>query len=226
MSDRFAPLRPERAASMTSQTVRRDIALCLVFFTRLPLPRPRFRATARLADAIWAAPIAGWAVALIGGAAFALASASRTGGWPGRGAGARRHDACHRLPARGRAFRHGRRFRRRARQGTDAGDHARQPHRHLRRGRACAVDADALERDFRPRDTDGGQSADWRCYLRLIAAHGASRALLPAFLRAVPPARVDGLSAGAGTVEAGVAGTALALRRPVACCPWRISAAT
>jgi adenosylcobinamide-GDP ribazoletransferase len=42
--------------------------------------------------------------------------------------------------------------------------------------------------------------------LALIAAHAASRAALPAVMRALPPARADGLGAAAGTP--GVAGTA------------------
>lgn len=46
--------------------------------------------------------------------------------------------------------------------------------------------------------------------LALIAAHGGARAGLPAFMRAVPPARADGLSASAGTPTAGAA-TASAL---------------
>jgi adenosylcobinamide-GDP ribazoletransferase len=37
-----------------------------------------------------------------------------------------------------------------------------------------------------------------RVALALIAAHGAARALMPAFMRAVPPARLDGLAAEAG----------------------------
>lgn len=44
-----------------------------------------------------------------------------------------------------------------------------------------------------------------------IAAHAASRALLPAFLAAVPAARGDGLGAGAAGVPGGAAATALAL---------------
>ncbi|RVB97471.1 adenosylcobinamide-GDP ribazoletransferase, partial [Mesorhizobium sp. M7A.F.Ca.CA.002.15.2.1] len=49
-----------------------DIALCLVFFTRLPLPVFDFRGRS-LAAAIWAAPIAGLVVGLIGAIVFATA---------------------------------------------------------------------------------------------------------------------------------------------------------
>ncbi len=45
----------------------------------------------------------------------------------------------------------------------------------------------------------------------LVAAHAASRALLPVFMHLVPPARQDGLAAGAGQVssETAVAGLAI-----------------
>ncbi|RVC41426.1 adenosylcobinamide-GDP ribazoletransferase, partial [Mesorhizobium sp. M4B.F.Ca.ET.088.02.2.1] len=49
-----------------------DIALCLVFFTRLPLPVFDFRGRS-LAAAIWAAPLAGLAVGLIGAVVYATA---------------------------------------------------------------------------------------------------------------------------------------------------------
>jgi adenosylcobinamide-GDP ribazoletransferase len=47
--------------------------------------------------------------------------------------------------------------------------------------------------------------------LGLIAAHAGARAVLPLFMRAVPNARDDGLSAGAGTPEAGPASLAALL---------------
>jgi len=47
--------------------------------------------------------------------------------------------------------------------------------------------------------------------LALIAAHGASRALLPLFMRLVPPARADGLAAGIGAVPDGAVAIALCL---------------
>ena len=49
-----------------------DMALSLVFFTRLPLPQFDFGART-LAQAIWAAPLAGLTVALISGVVFSVA---------------------------------------------------------------------------------------------------------------------------------------------------------
>ena len=44
---------------MTPRRIAEDIALCLVFFTRLPLPAFDFGGRT-LAQAIWAAPLVGW----------------------------------------------------------------------------------------------------------------------------------------------------------------------
>ncbi|TIU66841.1 MAG: adenosylcobinamide-GDP ribazoletransferase, partial [Mesorhizobium sp.] len=49
----------------TQRQILGDVALCLVFFTRLPLPAFDFRGRS-LAAAIWAAPVAGLAVAIVG----------------------------------------------------------------------------------------------------------------------------------------------------------------
>ena len=56
-----------------SARIATDIALSLVFFTRLPLPVLDF-GDRRLADAIWAAPIAGVVVAVVGAAILTLAT--------------------------------------------------------------------------------------------------------------------------------------------------------
>ncbi|MBN9251997.1 MAG: adenosylcobinamide-GDP ribazoletransferase [Mesorhizobium sp.] len=53
--------------------IRDDAALCLVFFTRLPLPVFDFR-DRTLAQAIWAAPLAGLVVAAIAAVVFAVAT--------------------------------------------------------------------------------------------------------------------------------------------------------
>src|SRR6187551_575734 len=60
---------------MTPRRIPDDIALCLVFFTRLPLPVFEFRGR-KLADAIWAAPLVGVAVAVAASVVHALASAA------------------------------------------------------------------------------------------------------------------------------------------------------
>ena len=68
-----------------------------------------------------------------------------------------------------------------------------------------SVAADPLERAV------GIRRAQRRSLFALIAAHAASRGLLGAFMHLLPPARSDGLSAGAGTVspETAVVGAVL-----------------
>src|SRR6476660_8768609 len=58
--------------SLSPRQILDDIALCLVFFTRLPLPVFDFRGRS-LAAAIWAAPVAGLVVGLIGAVVDATA---------------------------------------------------------------------------------------------------------------------------------------------------------
>ena len=53
----------------------------------------------------------------------------------------------------------------------------------------------------------------------LVAAHAASRALLPVFMHLVPPARQDGLAAGAGQVSSD---TAVAASRSARWRCWRL----
>ena len=92
---------PARGDIMTLPPLRQlldDIALCFVFFTRLPLPVFDFR-DRTLAQAIWAAPLAGVAVAVIGSIAYTFATMlglfDRHRGSTGAGG----DDARHRLPA-------------------------------------------------------------------------------------------------------------------------------
>ena len=59
---------------MTQRRIADDIALCLVFFTRLPLPVFDFGGR-KLAEAIWAAPLVGVAVAVVASIVHAAASA-------------------------------------------------------------------------------------------------------------------------------------------------------
>ncbi len=195
---------------MTPQSALRDAALCLVFFTRLPAPGLELHGR-RLADAIWAAPVAGWAVALAGGAVFALASGLGLAAGPAAAlalaatmivTGCLHEDGLSDTA-----------------DGFGGGKERERTLEIMRDSRigafgACALALSILLRWSALADIAtpvAGSSAGLAVLLALFAAHGASRAVLPAFLRAVPPARDDGLSAGAGTVEAGAAGTALAL---------------
>ena len=135
---------------MTPRRIADDIALCLVFFTRLPLPGFDFRGRTLAAGDLGSA--AGRRRGRGGGEHRACAGErGRPVAGGGGGAGARHGDADDRLPARGRAVGRGGRVWRRQDARAKARDHARQPHRRLRRVGASDVGADPLERDHAAR---------------------------------------------------------------------------
>ncbi|AZO46508.1 MAG: adenosylcobinamide-GDP ribazoletransferase [Mesorhizobium sp.] len=180
-----------------------DIALCLVFFTRLPLPVFDFRGRS-LAAAIWAAPVAGLAVGLIG--AVVYATAERFGLAMGPAAalalaatllttGCLHEDGLSDVA-----------------DGFGGGKSRGGKLEIMRDSRIGAYGASALALSLLIRWSAISEFADpTQALLALIAAHAASRGLLGAFMHLLPPARSDGLSAGAGGVsaEAAIAGAVL-----------------
>src|SRR5215470_19030586 len=62
-----------------------DLMVALGFYTRLPFPQHRPYGGEELAQASWAAPVAGALVGLIGGLAYALAQAAGLGPLPAAG---------------------------------------------------------------------------------------------------------------------------------------------
>jgi adenosylcobinamide-GDP ribazoletransferase len=188
---------------MTPRRIAEDIAFCLVFFTRLPLPAFDFRGRT-LAQAIWAAPLAGVAVGLAGGlvyvaalvfsvpvpvaAALALATTMLVTG-------------C--LHEDGRCD---------VADGFGGGKTREKKLEIMRDSRIGTYGAAALLMSMLLRWSAIAALANplYAC-TALIAAHAASRALLPAFMHILPPARTDGLAAGAGVVSAPMAYGALAI---------------
>ncbi|MDX8538191.1 adenosylcobinamide-GDP ribazoletransferase [Mesorhizobium abyssinicae] len=180
-----------------------DIALCLVFFSRLPLPVFDFRGRS-LAAAIWAAPVAGLAIGLIG--AVVYATAERFGLAMGSAAalalaatllttGCLHEDGLSDVA-----------------DGFGGGKSRGGKLEIMRDSRIGAYGASALALSLLIRWSAISEFADpTQALLALIAAHAASRGLLGAFMHLLPPARSDGLSAGAGSVsaEAAVAGAVL-----------------
>ncbi|RUW16548.1 adenosylcobinamide-GDP ribazoletransferase, partial [Mesorhizobium sp. M4B.F.Ca.ET.013.02.1.1] len=82
----------------------------------------------------------------------------------------------------------------------------------MRDSRIGAYGASALALSLLIRWSAISEFADpTQALLALIAAHAASRGLLGAFMHLLPPARSDGLSAGAGSVsaEAAIVGAVL-----------------
>jgi len=188
---------------MTPRRIPDDIALCLVFFTRLPLPVFEFRGR-KLADAIWAAPLVGVAVAVAASVVHALASAAGLSPQVAAalvlGTAMLMTGCLHEDGLSDTA------------DGFGGGRTREQKLEIMRDSRIGAYGASALILSALIRWSAIAQLGNpfW-IFSGLIAAHAASRALLPAFMRLVPPARQDGLAAGAGRAssETAIAGLAI-----------------
>jgi adenosylcobinamide-GDP ribazoletransferase len=188
---------------MTPRRIAEDIAFCLVFFTRLPLPHFEFCSRA-LAQAIWAAPLVGVAVAVAASIAHLLASA--TGLSPEVAAalalatamlvtGCLHEDGLSDVA-----------------DGFGGGKTREQKLEIMRDSRIGAYGAAALTMSVLIRWSAIAQLGNsFSVFCGLVAAHAASRALLPAFMHLVPPARTDGLAANAGSASADAAYISLAI---------------
>ncbi len=192
MGDRFQPRR-----------LAADIAACLGFFTRLPaaklgLPEVDF------AQALWAAPVAGAVVGLLAGTGFAITD------WlslpPSLAAvialttalmttGSLHEDGVADVA-----------------DGFGGGNTRERKLEIMKDSRNGTFGVVALVMTLLARwaaiaaiGTAGGT------FLALIAAHAASRALIPAFMAAVRPAKPGGLSASIGQVPGNMALAALGL---------------
>lgn len=175
-----------------------DIALSLVFFTRLPLPIIDFR-DRTLAQAIWAAPVAGLAVALIGGAVYAVAIFCGLAAAPATAlalastalaTGCLHEDGLSDVA-----------------DGFGGGKTREQKLEIMRDSRIGAYGAVTLGLSLLLRWcalSEFGSIVAVFC--ALVAAHMASRGLVGAFMHLLPPARANGLSASAGTVSVEAAG--------------------
>ena len=179
--------------TLSPRQILDDIALCLVFFTRLPLPVFDFRGR-RLAAAMWAAPVAGLVVGLIG--AIVYATAERFGLAMGPAAalalaatmlttGCLHEDGLSDVA-----------------DGFGGGKSRGRKLEIMRDSRIGAYGASALALSLLIRWSALSEFVvPTQALFALIAAHAASRGLLGAFMHLLPPARSDGLSAGAGTVS-------------------------
>jgi adenosylcobinamide-GDP ribazoletransferase len=188
---------------MNPRRIADDIALCLVFFTRLPLPTFDFRGRT-LAGSIWAAPLVGVAVAVAASLVHALASAAGLSpevaaalalGTATLTTGCLHEDGLSDVA-----------------DGFGGGRTREQKLEIMRDSRIGAYGASALLMSALIRWSAIAQLGNtfW-VFCGLAAAHAASRALLPAFMHLLPPARQDGLAAEAGTVAADTASIALVI---------------
>ncbi|BAB48774.1 adenosylcobinamide-GDP ribazoletransferase [Mesorhizobium japonicum] len=189
--------------TLSPRQILDDVALCLVFFTRLPLPDLDFRGRG-LAAAIWAAPVAGLLVGLIG--AIVFATAERFGLAMGPAAalalvatviatGCLHEDGLSDVA-----------------DGFGGGKSRGRKLDIMRDSRIGAYGAMALALSLLIRWNVLSELVDpTQALFALVAAHAASRGVLGAFMHLLPPARSDGLSAGAGAVslETAIAGAVL-----------------
>jgi len=168
----------------------RDVSTAVVFYTRIPLSHASPVVGADIARAGWAAPLVGAAIGLGGAAIYALAHAA--GLAPLLAAGL---ALAATLGLTGALHEDGL---------ADTADGL---------GGASPEQALAIMRDSRL-GTFGACALFLSLLLRagalaslgnpqlvapaMVAAHAAARAMIPAFMRLVPQARADGLSAGAG----------------------------
>lgn len=187
----------------TAGSIFDDLRLGLVFFTRLPLPQFEVRDRS-LADAIWTAPLAGLAVALLAWLAFAAGSA--VGLAPNLAAALAIAAA---MLATGCLHEDG------LSDTADGFGGGRMRERKLeimRDSRIGSYGACALALSILARWSAIAELEDPApVFAALVAAHVGSRALIPAFMRHLPQARVDGLAAGVGTVADGAVIAALVI---------------
>lgn len=182
----------ERESAHTG-SIAVDLAACIGFYTRLPVSAE----VASFAAAQWAAPLAGAVVGLIASAALLGAL------WTGMpisiaaavaiGAGMLATGALHEDGLADAA------------DGFGGGRTREEKLAIMRDSRVGSFGVLALVVSTFMRwaalaaVTEAGGA---KAVLSLIVAHAASRALLPVFMLRVPPARSDGLSAGAGPLRA------------------------
>jgi adenosylcobinamide-GDP ribazoletransferase len=166
-----------------------DLTINLAFYTRLPLACRPIEGS-ELARASWAAPLAGAIVGLAGAVAYAIARAGHVPAWP-----AAALAIVATLAMTGCLHEDGL---------ADVADALGGTSRErkleiMRDSRLGTYGASALIASLLLRTSAlASLSAPASAGIALILAHMAGRAALPGFMRLVPPARTEGLSAGAG----------------------------
>ena len=186
-----------------ANTLLAEITACLAFYTRLPVT-VRDSAGGSFAQAQWAAPVAGLAVALCGAGVFWLADAL---GLPPPLAALLAVAAT--MLASGALHEDGLSD---TLDGFGGGRTRERKLEIMRDSRIGSYGAAALIFSILLRaGALAAIAAPGQVALALIAAHMSARALMPLFMHMVPPARSDGLAAGIGTVPRPTAVIALML---------------
>ena len=168
-----------------------DLKVAILFCTRLPLAHRDAIAGGELARALWALPIAGALVGTLGALAYWVAHRLGLPSWPAAAlALAATAAATGCLHEDGLAD---------TADGFGGGRDREHALAIMRDSRIGAYGACALIVSFALRwSALASLAGPAAVTLALVAAHASARASLPAFMWLVPPARTDGLSAGAG----------------------------
>lgn len=185
------------------RALRAELLACLAFYTRLPV-NAGDDAGRSFAEAQWAAPAAGLVVALCGALAFWLAAILALppllGGLIAVAATMLATGALHE-DGLSDTF-----------DGFGGGRTREEKLEIMRDSRVGSYGAAALIFSILLRaGALAAIASPAHVALALIAAHMSARALMPAFMHAVPPARSDGLSAGVGVIPRQTATAALVL---------------
>jgi len=188
---------------MTPATIFDDIRLGFVFFTRLPLPHFEVRDRS-LADAIWTAPLVGFVVAVLAWLVFAASHVLGLAEGPAAAlaiaatmlvTGCLHEDGLSDTS-----------------DGFGGGRSRERKLEIMRDSRIGSYGAVALVLSILARWSAIVEIEDPApVFAAFVAAHIGSRALIPAFMRHLPQARIDGLAAGVGAVTDGAVIAALAI---------------
>ena len=179
-----------------------DLIINLAFYTRLPLAC-RLIEGSELARASWAAPLAGAIVGLLGAAAYWLARAGQLPPWP-----AAAIAIAVTLAVTGCLHEDGL---------ADVADALGGTSRErkleiMRDSRVGTYGASALIASIALRISAlASLTTPAAAAIALIVAHMAGRAAIPGFMMLIPPARAEGLSAGAGPAPGASAAVAAAV---------------
>jgi adenosylcobinamide-GDP ribazoletransferase len=184
-----------------AQSLAADIGACLGFYTRLPAFLPSIE-TRRFAEAHWAAPVAGLVIGFGGALVFWTASALDL---PPTIAAALSLAAT--MAVSGCLHEDGLAD---VADGFGGGATRERKLEIMRDSRIGTYGVAALAVALLLRwSALAALAAPALVFPAMIAAHAASRALLPGFMALVPRARPDGLSAGVGAAEAPAAAAAM-----------------
>ena len=168
-----------------------DLKVCVVFLTRMPLAIPTAIAKGDVSRALWAAPVVGSAVGAVGAAVYGLMHLLHVPEFPAAAlAVAATVAATGALHEDGLAD---------VADGFGGGATRERKLEIMRDSRIGTYGVCALVLSFMLRiGVLASLDAPALVAMALIAAHAAARAPMPAFMRLVPAARPDGMSAQAG----------------------------